>query len=263
MNPWLTLLPLWLLAALMMVLGWRWQRRHDNTGIVDVLWAAGLGGGAILLAALGRGAFVPRLLLAVLGGLWGLRLALHLWVRVRGEPEDGRYQNLRAHWLGDQRKLFGFFQFQALLIVLFALPFLAVAVNPTVSPTWLIVGAVIWLGSVLGEAVADRQLARFRADPRNHGKTCRAGLWRYSRHPNYFFEWLHWFAYVALAVGSPLVWMAWIGPVVMFVFLRFVSGIPFTEEQALRTRGEDYRAYQRDTPMLFPWFPKHSESQRS
>ncbi|MGH8164637.1 MAG: DUF1295 domain-containing protein, partial [Rhodanobacteraceae bacterium] len=115
--------------------------------------------------------------------------------------------------------------------------------------------------SVFGETIADRQLARFRANPANDGKTCREGLWRYSRHPNYFFEWLHWFAYVALAIGSPLWWLALAGPVVMFVFLRFISGIPYTEAQALRTRGDDYRAYQHDTSMLFPWFPKHSTAQ--
>ncbi len=242
MNPWLSLLPVWLLAVAMMTLGWRWQRRHSNIGIVDALWAAG--------------AFWPRLLLALLGGLWGLRLAAHLWKRVRGEAEDGRYRQLRARWQSDQRKIFLFFQFQAALIILFALPFVAVAHNPVVAMPWLSVGAVIWLGSVSGETIADRQLARFRADPAHHGKTCRDGLWRYSRHPNYFFEWLHWFAYVALAIGSPMWWLALLGPIVMFVFLRFISGIPYTEAQALRTRGDDYRAYQRETPMLFPWFPR-------
>lgn len=256
MNPWLSLLPVWLLAVLMMTLGWRWQRRHTNIGIVDALWAAGLGGAAVLLALLGTGAFWPRLLLALLGGLWGLRLATHLWKRVRGEPEDGRYRQLRAHWRSSQLKIWWFFQFQALLIVLFALPFVAVACNPLVATPWLIVGAAIWLGSVTGETIADRQLARFRADAAHHGKTCRDGLWRYSRHPNYFFEWLHWFAYIAFAIGSPLWWLALAGPVMMFVFLRFISGIPYTEAQALRTRGDDYRAYQRDTSMLFPWFPR-------
>lgn len=258
MSQWFILLLVWLLAAVMMSLAWRWQHHHANAGIVDVLWAAGLGGAAVLLAILGTGALVPRLLLAALGGFWGLRLASYLWARVRSEPEDGRYRKLRSHWLGDQRKLFGFFQFQALLIVLFSLPFVAVAVNPAVLTGWLIAGTAIWLGSVFGEALADRQLAAFRVDPGNRGQTCRAGLWRYSRHPNYFFEWLHWFAYVALAIGSPLAWLAWTGPIVMFVFLRFVSGIPFTEEQALRTRGDDYRAYQRDTPILFPWYPKRA-----
>ena len=103
-----------------------------------------------------------------------------------------------------------------------------------------------------------RQLAAFRAQPSNRGRTCRSGLWRYSRHPNYFFEWLHWFAYVALAVGSPVSWLAWSGPVVMYLFLRYISGIPFTEANALRSRGDDYREYQRTTPMLFPWFPRKS-----
>ncbi len=258
MNAWLILLLVWVLAVLMMALGWRWQRRHTNTSIVDALWAAGLGGAAVLLALLGPGAALPRLALGVLGGLWGLRLAWHLWRRVRREPEDGRYRALREHWQGDQRRLFAFFQFQAVLIPLFALPFVAVATNATTSLPGLVAGTAIWIAGVLGEAAADAQLARFRADPRQRGRTCRSGLWRYSRHPNYFFEWLHWFAYVALAIGSPLAWLAWSGPLLMFLFLRFISGIPFTEAQALRTRGEDYRAYQRSTPMLFPWFPKRS-----
>ena len=249
----------WLYAAGIMTWGWWWQRRHQNIGVVDVFWAKGVGASALLLALLGDGAAMPRIALAVLGGLWGSRLALHLWHRVRSEPEDGRYQHLSRHWNGHQGKIFGFFQFQALLIVLFALPFVAVAVNPQPQGWgWLIAAVAMWVLSVSGESIADRQLARFRANPANKGKTCRDGLWRYSRHPNYFFEWLHWFTYVLLAVQSPLWWLAWSGPLVMYVFLRWVSGIPFTEAQALRSRGEDYREYQRTTPMLFPWFPSRS-----
>ncbi|NID06598.1 DUF1295 domain-containing protein [Luteibacter jiangsuensis] len=250
---------LWLLAATVMTLGWQWQRSRSNAGIVDVLWAAGVGAGAVLMALFGSGAPMIRAALAILGGVWGMRLARHLWKRVRGEPEDGRYKHLRAHWKGAQWKFFAFFQFQALLIVLFALPFAAVAKNPQVSVAWLAAGAVVWLLSVVGESVADGQLARFRADPANKGRTCREGLWRYSRHPNYFFEWLHWFAYVFLAVGSPFFWLAWSGPLVMYVFLRWISGVPYTEAQALRSRGDEYREYQRSTPMLIPWFPKRSE----
>ncbi|WEN15686.1 DUF1295 domain-containing protein [Rhodanobacter sp. AS-Z3] len=259
MNPWWQLLIVWLLAALMMTLGWQWQRKRSNAGIVDALWAAGLGGSAVLLALTGSGAAWTRVTLAVLGGAWGARLALHLWKRVRGEAEDGRYQNLRAHWQGAQWKFFAFFQFQALLIVLFALPFAAVASNPQSSSRWLPAAAAIWLLSVIGESIADAQLAHFRVDPANKGQTCRRGLWHYSRHPNYFFEWLHWFAYVALAIGSPISWLAWSGPIVMYVFLRWISGVPYTEAQALRSRGDDYREYQRTTSMLIPWFPKRSE----
>jgi len=259
-NPWLCMALLWVAAAALMSAGWLWQRRHVNAGIVDVLWSLGIGGGAVLYAVSLDGAAVPRTLLGVLAGVWSLRLALHLAHRVLGEPEDGRYRQLRERWDGHQGKMFAMFQFQALLIVGFSIPFLAVACNPVPTANlWTATGLLIWLACVAGESLADRQLARFRADPANRGRTCRAGLWRYSRHPNYFFEWLHWFTYVALAAGSRFWWLSLLGPILMFVFLRWISGIPFTEAQALRTRGEDYRRYQLSTPMLFPWFPRPDE----
>jgi steroid 5-alpha reductase family enzyme len=251
-----------LLAAIMapvMSLGWLWQKRHRNAGIVDALWAAGVGLGALLTAATGSGAAAPRLVMAVLGSVWAARLALHVWRRVGKEREDGRYRHLRAHWRDHQGKFYGFFLFQAGLVLLFSLPFAAVARNAVEGMTpALWVGIAIWLAAVAGEAQADRQLARFRADQAHRGRTCRTGWWRYSRHPNYFFELLHWFAYVALAQGSPISWLAWSGPLVMYVFLRWISGIPYTEAQALRSRGADYAEYQRTTPMLFPWFPKRN-----
>lgn len=259
LNAWQSLLLVWGLSAVAMTLGWVWQRRRDNAGIVDVLWAGSLACSALLLGILGDGAVLSRVLLAVLGGVWGLRLAWHLWRRVSRETEDGRYRALREHWQGSQLKFFLFFQAQALLVLLFSLPFLAVSRASGALPVWAALACLVWLACVAGESIADDQLARFRADPANHGRTCRAGLWRYSRHPNYFFEWLHWFSYVLLAVGSPWWALAWLGPVLMYVFLRYLSGVPFTEKQALRTRGDDYREYQRSTPMLFPWFPKTSD----
>lgn len=256
MTIWAQLLTIWCGASLLMNLGWDWQRRNHNAGIVDVLWSLALAFSAIWLASTGNGAALPRILLGALGGLWGIRLALHLWRRVSREPEDGRYRYLRAHWQGNQIKFFAFFQLQALLVALFALPFLAVARNGEAKPTvWTLLGVLIWVISVAGEWLADRQLARFRSDPGNRGRTCREGLWRYSRHPNYFFEWLHWVSYVPLSVGSALIGFSAAGPLLMYVFLRWLSGIPFTEAQALRSRGEDYRLYQQQTPMFFPWFP--------
>ena len=252
-----SLLLVWLLAAIAQTLAWTWQRKRRNAGIVDVVWSLCVGGAAVLLALVGEGATLPRVLLAVLGGTWSLRLGLHLWQRVRGEDEDGRYANLRKRWGDSDAKWFAFFQAQALLVVLFALPFAAVAGNPVDTFNAAFAAAiVVWIVSVAGEAIADRQLAVFRADAASKGKVCDVGLWRYSRHPNYFFEWLHWFCYVLLAWGAPLWWLAWSGPVVMYLFLRYLSGIPYTEAQALRTRGEAYREYQRTTPMLFPWLPK-------
>ena len=256
----------WLALAMaaLMLGGWRWERAHRNAGIVDVLWATGMGLAAVFLAAIGPGAALPRILLAVLAGAWALRLAMHLWRRVRGEAEDGRYRHLRAHWNDSGPAFLLFFLGQALLVLLFALPFAAVAANPAGDfSAWTALGVAAWLLAVGGEAVADRQLARFRAAPRNRGRTCDTGLWRFSRHPNYFFEWLHWFTYVFLSVGSPLHLLSWAGPVLMYLFLRYLSGIPWTEAQALRTRGDDYRRYRERTPMLFPWFPRDPDRRRS
>lgn len=252
-----SLLLVWACAAVAQAGAFAWQRRRRNAGIVDVVWSLGVGGAALLLALVGSGAPLPRALLAVLGGAWGLRLGLHLWRRVRAEGEDGRYAHLRRHWGDSDGKWFAFFQAQALLVVLFALPFAVVAGSPVAAFGWQhVAGIAVWVLSVAGEGVADRQLAAFRADAANRGKVCDVGLWRYSRHPNYFFEFLHWFAYGLLAIGAPHAWLAWSGPLVMYVFLRWISGIPHTEAQSLRTRGQAYRDYQRRTPMLIPWFPK-------
>ena len=261
MNVWQQLAILGAAMVALMSAGWEWQRRRRNAGIVDVIWSAGVGLGALWCAASGTGAPAPRVALALLGGVWATRLGLHIAGRVRTEKEDGRYSHLREHWHDHQGKFYGFFLFQAALVVLFSLPFVAVARVPESRPLALMLGCMIWIIAVVGETIADRQLARFRTDPANHGRTCRDGLWGRSRHPNYFFEWLHWFAYVALAWGSPLWWVSLTGPLVMYVFLRWVSGIPFTEAQALRSRGEDYRTYQRDTPLLFPRLSK-SKPQR-
>ncbi|MEA9827783.1 DUF1295 domain-containing protein [Xanthomonas campestris pv. raphani] len=246
-------------AAVVMVLGWLWQCRSGNAGPVDVLWAGCLAVAAPYCAWMSDGALLPRVLVAVLGGVWGARLAWHLGVRVFGDPhEDGRYRALREHWNGDQRKFLGFFLAQAVVVVLFSVPFLAAASNP--NPAWSLwssLAIVVWLIAVGGEALADRQLSAHKANPANRGKTCRTGLWRYSRHPNYFFEFVHWFAYLALAVGAgpwPVALCA-LGPVVMFVFLYRFTGIPYTEQQALRSRGEDYAQYQRSTSAFFPFPP--------
>ena len=115
---------------------------------------------------------------------------------------------------------------------------------------------ILWVVAWLGEAVADAQLAKFKADPASKGRTCRVGLWRYSRHPNYFFEWLTWVAFAWFATSSPNGWIGWISPALILYFLLRVTGIPATEEQALRSRGENYRRYQETTSAFLPWFPK-------
>ena len=258
MNPWY-ILYVWAAASVAMFAGWLIQRRTRNAGIVDAIWSACMAAAALFYAGVGSGGLVSRLAVAMLGGVWGSRLCMHILSRVLNEPEDGRYRYLREYWRDDQRMFFGFFMAQALLTALFSLPFYAVAENPRDAlSVWCVCGLTIWIVSVAGESIADAQLSHFRKNPQNRGKTCRVGLWRYCRHPNYFFEWLHWFTYVFLSVGAPFpAWLlSFLGPTLMLASLCWISGIPFTEAQALRSRGDDYREYQRTTSMLIPWFPK-------
>jgi steroid 5-alpha reductase family enzyme len=251
------LLVAWAVSAAAMAAAFAGARRTGKIGYVDVAWAALMGLSALLVAALADGTPLSRALVAVLGAGWALRLCLHLWRRVASEPEDGRYLALRARWCDSGAAFFAFFQAQALVVALFALPFAVVATRSTdPAPAALAAGLLAWLVAVAGETLADRQLARFRADPGNRGRTCRSGLWAWSRHPNYFFEWLHWFAYPLLALGHPLWWLAWSGPVLMLLFLYRLSGIPWTEAQSLRSRGEDYRRYQAEVSPFLPLPPR-------
>lgn len=249
----------WVGAALLMTLLWIVQWRRRNAGIVDVAWAFATGVLGVAFA-LGSEAGDParKVLIAAMVGIWGIRLGVFLARRVGGESEDGRYRSLRET-LGDriQPFMFGFFQIQALWAVMFALPMWAAAQSPLEGLRWHDwFGLAIWAAALLGESVADAQLAQFRRNEQNRGKVCQQGLWRYSRHPNYFFEWVHWWAYVFIGIGSAWWWVTWVGVVVMLVFLTKVTGIPYTEKQALRSRGDAYRRYQATTSSFFPLPPK-------
>jgi len=246
-------------AVLALVLGALWLRqlRTKDATSVDVAWSGGLVFLALLYPWFVGGDPWTRGLVGVLGATWALRLAWFLLSDrvLRHTEEDGRYKAMREG-LGPRAPLvfFFFYQGQAAVAVLFSLPMLAAMQGPALGPL-AAAGVLVWLVAVAGESVADRQLARFRADPANKGLVCRDGLWRYSRHPNYFFEWVHWWSYVFIGGGAAL---TWIGPAVMLAFLFRVTGIPHTEMQALRSRGDAYREYQRTTSVFVPWPPKVS-----
>ena len=244
-------------CLVIMILLWIWQRRSGRADWVDVAWAALIGLQAIAWAIVADGAAEKRILVVLLAGTWSFRLTLHLARRLAQESsEDGRYQAMREHFGHRQQSfLFFFFVFQAVVAWLFALPAWVVAHDPSpLLSGWVIAGVVVWFASLAGESISDRQLAAFRAEADNRGKVCQVGLWRYSRHPNYFFEWLHWFAYPFIAMGASHQWLAWLGPVLMLAFLYRLTGIPYTERQALKSRGESYRRYQRTTSAFIPWF---------
>jgi steroid 5-alpha reductase family enzyme len=259
---WTTRLPLvvlagWLAAAALMTGLWLIQRRTRNAGIVDVAWSFATGSLGAVFALAADGAWPRRLVVAILAAAWGVRLGVHLWTRVAREAEDGRYRQMRADWgPAADRHLLVFFQIQALWAVLFALPMLAAAGNAAPWSAWDALGVLLWLIGLAGETIADRQLAAFRAAPGNRGRVCQVGLWRYSRHPNYFFEWLHWWGYAALGLHAPLWWLPLAAVVAMGYFITRVTGIPPTEAQAVRSRGEAYRTYQRTTSAFVPWPPR-------
>jgi len=245
-----------LVALLVMLALWALQRRTQDATSVDVAWSLLVAGMAVVYGLCADAAPARRWLVSGLAATWGLRLGLHLWRdRVLGRHgEDGRYRALREHWgARADRGFLGLYLAQAVVALLFSLPLLAALQAGAGLDGWALAGALVGLLSVLGETLADRQLAAFRSQPAQRGEVCRAGLWRWSRHPNYFFEWLYWWSYVLIGHGAAL---TWIGPALMLVLLFRVSGIPWAEQQALRSRGERYRAYQRSTSVFFPWPPR-------
>ncbi len=235
-------------------------RRIDNYGIVDIAWSYAFALLAGYYALLAPGWLPRRLLFASLVVLWSLRLGTHLYRRVIGHHpvEDGRYVQLRQDWAGNfAPKMAGFFQMQAASVVLLGIPFLLPALNPTPQFHPLeITGAILWLVALAGESLADAQLAAFKSKPANRGRVCAAGLWRTSRHPNYFFEWLIWVAYFVFALASPWGWLAALSPAIILYLLLRVTGIPLTEQQSLRSKGDAYREYQAATSAFVPWWPK-------
>ena len=246
------------LAASVMAVLWVVQVRIHDASHVDVAWAALIASAAILYALLADGDVRHRLLAAALASIWGFRLAGYLYVsRIHGKEEDGRYRSLRAKWgASANRNFLWFFQFQALFVVFFSLPFALICLDPdsTISAlAW--VGVAVWAVGNAGTIVADRQLARWRANPANAGKTARRGLWSWSRHPNYFFEWVSWCGTALVATTAPNGWIAWIVPAGLLFLLFRVTGIPATERQALRSRA-DYAEYQRTTSAFVPLPPR-------
>jgi steroid 5-alpha reductase family enzyme len=253
-----------------MTLAWAYQRAVSNGGWTDVFWSFGMGaaGVAIALWPLGEGAPNARQWLAAgLIALWSVRLGSHLFRRVAGSAEDARYATFRREWGGAfQPRMFGFLQAQALSGALLCLAILVAARNPAPGLVWSDVAAgLILFGAIAGEGLADAQLNRFKRYPPNRGKVCDVGLWGWSRHPNYFFEWTLWLAWPVMAIGPdpvssfavwPWGWLALIGPAFMAWLLIKVSGVPPLEAAMLKSRGDAYAAYQARVSAFFPLPPK-------
>ncbi len=248
-----------------MAIAWLVQHKTGNTGWIDTVWTFGLGAigiGAALLPngwdTSARGWLVATLLLT-----WALRLGFHIAHRSSSIGTDPRYEKLRADWGDDANsRMFVLLQQQALVSIPLAVTVYLAAHNP--DALWRTLDAIavsLFVVAAGGEALADRQLRQFRDSNPPRQAVCDRGLWSWSRHPNYFFQWLMWVAFALLAVGSwAWGWLALCGPVVMYWLLTQISGIPPLEEHMLRTRKSAFEAYQKRTSQFFPlppWLFQH------
>jgi steroid 5-alpha reductase family enzyme len=234
-------------------------RKVKLMAIVDTIWTTGLGLSALVYHTVAGLDSVRSWVVLLVILIWSCRLSYHLFTgRILPGKEDSRYKALAEDW-GDKapRNFYLLFMAQIVFVALFLFPVSIAMQNP--APVWMwsdTLAILIAIIAMSGEAVADRQLSAFLSKAENKGNVCKEGLWRYSRHPNYFFEWLHWFAYAGFAFGYASWWLAFIGPIAMFIFLRFLTGVPYAERSSLKSRGDGYREYQSTTNAFFLWIPR-------
>jgi len=248
------------LALLWMVLAWIFSKNRNNASWVDVAWSYGFLPVTMLATALASTPAPRALLLIAVVACWSLRLGTYLAVRVRShEPaEDPRYAALRVQF--PKRPWFMFFavyMMQAILIGILSIPMYFTALNTSAliaSLEWI--GAFVVLASIGGETIADAQLKAFKKVHAGKKMVCNEGLWKFSRHPNYFFEWLVWVGLALMALPTPWGWASFLAPAIMYYLLTKVTGIPPAEAGSLKSRGDSYRAYQESTSAFIPWFPK-------
>lgn len=247
--------------SLIMASAWYVQRRSGKSGWIDAVWSFGVGGVAVcasLFPLAPDRSYVRQIAVATLVAMWCLRLGLHIAVRNRIRGDDPRYRHLIVQWGEDAaRRMFWFLQSQAAVGLVLVVSVVVAARNPTPGlRVQDVVGLAALIIAVVGEAIADRQLRAFNGVPANRNAVCDVGLWRWSRHPNYFFEWLAWLAYPIIAVDlagyNPYGWLAVAAPLCMYWVLVHVSGIPPLEDHMLRSRGDAFRAYQRRTRPFLP-----------
>ena len=252
------------LMAAVMLAAWAFGLSRRNGGWTDVFWTFGTGGalvGAALFPLPPADMPQPRQwLVAALVALWAIRLGGYIAGRVGSHPEDPRYARFRADWgPAYARNMLWVTLPQAPAAALLALSVVTAARAPQPGLALRdVLGAAVLVLALLGETLADAQMQRFKAEPANKGKVCDAGLWGWSRHPNYFFEWMVWLAFpvIGLDPGRPLTWLSLAAPLVMFVLLTRISGVPPLEAAQLKSKGEAYRAYQRRVSAFFPLPPK-------
>ncbi len=196
-----------------------------------------------------------NVIIFVLIFIWALRLGhLILFGRILKVGEDRRYQNLRKKW-GTKGKQNFYFLFLAQVVMagILAIPYHYIFERSQFAYSDYLGLAIFFIG-YQGVSLADSQLAKFRTLGNRQGAVCDLGLWKYSRHPNYFFEWIIWLSYPLFALGTSGELVSLLSPILMLILLLYVTGVPPSEKQALISKGDLYRDYQQKTSKFFPWF---------
>lgn len=247
------------LVSLFMSLLWIYYYYKKNSTVVDIGWTGSFILVSFIVLILGNGWLPRKLLLTAMVVIWAGRLITHLYQRLMTTKDDPRYVTIKENW-GSQNidfKFYLMFLFQGFLALILSLPFIFVGLDT--SEEWSVFegwAVIVWLIGVVGEAIADNQLNQFKSDPKNAGQVCQEGLWYYSRHPNYFFEFIVWIGFFLFSLGTFWGMFAIVSPILMLFLLLKVSGVPFAEEQALKSRPQAYADYQRTTSSFIPWFRK-------
>ncbi|HEX7675926.1 MAG TPA: DUF1295 domain-containing protein [Bdellovibrio sp.] len=259
-NFWMQIVGALVLMTLIMTVTWLFARQWDNYSIVDVVWSLSFSLMGCFYFLTSQGWWLRKALVLLVILLWSLRLSYFLARRIYSHHpnEDSRYKTLRKEY-GSQiaSRFFLFFQYQGVSVVLLSLVFLEPIKNGSEGFSWIeCIGFSLSLFSLCGEGIADAQAQKFKSNPENSGKVCDVGLWRYSRHPNYFFESMIWWGFYLTAVGTSGALYTVYAPLTILFILVKVTGIPPSESQALQKRGEAYRKYQARTSAFVPWFPK-------
>ena len=263
MNSSLFLLSALLGVSLFFTAAWAWCVKIRNFSPVDAFWAFGIGLTAFFFLLSSHSIGGKKIAAAALIIAWSTRLGYHLARRIaKHHPEeDSRYSKLREVWKGRENcSFFWFFQAQAISVFLLALPFYLIAADPNPAFNALsMIGFLVGVSGLIGETIADRQMSAFKASDPDPKSVCQRGLWKFSRHPNYFFESVIWIGIFLFAAASPWGWTSFYAPAIITFLLLKVTGIPPTEASALKRKGDAYREYQQTTSPFIP-LPKKSSS---
>lgn len=260
MNYWsvygIAAITIWLL----MTITWLISLKLKNTSIVDIIWGFGfvlVNWVAFFLTP--EGLAERKWILNILVTIWGLRLTIHIFLRNKGKPEDFRYAKWRDQY-GEKWWWFSYFQtfmLQGGLMLLISAPL--IHTQATATPTQIgileIFGIIVWSIGFFFESVGDYQLKQFKENPANKDKLLTSGVWKYTRHPNYFGDSAQWWGFYLIAAGSTLGYLTIFSPIIMTFFLIKVSGVAMLEK-SMENKKPGYKEYMKTTSAFIPWFPK-------